>query len=469
MDLVGRAPEIVLCVMSKTGFTARLAKLTSKWPGGMTALVLLEGPYGGVSVDASSTASLKSMVKQQQQQQDLENLVVPAAPMSSSDSVLVIAGGSGAGFSHAIIQDTLRRLLVLDTFAYSSSSYTSSAKGAAGCCCTDAAAQRNADDEQEEEKPHKLQVVYATRDPIVAQWYVDELRAMMKAYGLKRNQVLSLVSIYVTSSSDDGEGEAKREADQLGRERDIEIQQSQSQLDVAVTKEAETIANPTPDYKDPTSEDDDYGIKIYHRRKPYLPSIIAEAATKTSTSVPNSNSETEDDAETKAKAATTTRRVKTNLRIYSCGPSSMLHDVRNAAASAQVKILRNDPDVVDEVALHSECFSYVLPSCFFCGLQLTKLLDGQMVNFILAVAGEIRCIPIKNILSRPNSMHRPVHTRSPTRQTDIPPLYAKRNMYIIPNPRQISRSAKKRKKKRGLIPHTLSIMTNCSNAQSTKA
>ena len=360
-DIVGRAPEIVLCIKPKQGFTGRLAKLVSKSNGVTTTRVLMEGPYGGISSSLSSDSSLSSWITTKQQQEKV-NPNSTSAQAPSFDSVLVIAGGSGAGFSQAIIRHTLRRFRVFGTF------FSSTIKRADCCCSGDA-------EEEEKRRPHKLQVVYATRDLVVAKWYMDELKMIMAEYGVTGHEVAA--SICVTSSSEaTGRETAESQA------QDVESHSQMDDLALALAKEAETTAayDNTPINKEGQYRlnsdssrgeyDHEAKIKEYHQR-PHLASIVAEAATSSSALSLNI-----EDAETQGKAKSTAAKTPTSLTIYSCGPSSMLHDVRNAAAMAQVKIFRNDPDAVDEVALHSESFSYVIFLSFlFCVEYKTNQTD----------------------------------------------------------------------------------------------
>ncbi|KAL1962021.1 hypothetical protein VTN77DRAFT_665 [Rasamsonia byssochlamydoides] len=76
----GHPSEMTFHVKPQGGLTARLAKLAENHPN-VRVRVLLDGPYGGVNTDM----------------------------LARLDTLLVIAGGSGAGFSLGVVEDSLRR------------------------------------------------------------------------------------------------------------------------------------------------------------------------------------------------------------------------------------------------------------------------------------------------------------------------------------------------------------------------
>ena len=145
-----------------------------------------------------------------------------------------------------------------------------------------------------------IQVVYATRSEAVAEWYYSEIERMMAKYKVSADRVTT--SIHVTMD-DTGSTCAAIPADSDG------------------AKGAEDVA-PVP-LDNSGSEKGE----IQKAQRPNLPAIVAAA---------------------------TTAGGNKRVGIYVCGSASMLHDVRNAAAEAQRRVLG---DTVEEVYLHTEPFS----------------------------------------------------------------------------------------------------------------
>ncbi|RMZ37285.1 ferric-chelate reductase [Aspergillus flavus] len=242
-DKVGKASEIVFYVKPRHGITARLAKIAAKSPV-FSQTVLLEGPYGGIS-DTASPAEF--------------------------DTVLVIAGGSGGGFSLAIVEEALR-------------------------------VYGNMPDLQQ----RNIQVVFATRNSKVAEWYREEIGDRVSMYDVPDKRIS--VSIHDTSLeqaekpvSAPGDKEPSNEITD-----EIEPALSEKGHDVAATNK--------------------HMSTVVHGPRPDLPCLI-NTATSTGSH---------------------------RMAIFACGPASMLHDVRNAAAEAQKRALRGGA----EVYLHTESFSW---------------------------------------------------------------------------------------------------------------
>ncbi|KAG2416605.1 hypothetical protein HFD88_007820 [Aspergillus terreus] len=149
-------------------------------------------------------------------------------------------------------------------------------------------------------KSGTIQVVYATRSEAVAEWYYSEIERMMAKYKVSADRVTT--SIHVTMD-DTGSTCAAIPADSDG------------------AKGAEDVA-PVP-LDNSGSEKGE----IQKAQRPNLPAIVAAA---------------------------TTAGGNKRVGIYVCGSASMLHDVRNAAAEAQRRVLS---DTVEEVYLHTEPFS----------------------------------------------------------------------------------------------------------------
>ena len=248
-DKVGKASEIVFYVKPRHGITARMAKIATKSPV-FSQTVLLEGPYGGIS-DTANPAEF--------------------------DTVLVIAGGSGGGFSLAIVEEALRVYGNMPGLH-----------------------QRN------------IQVVFATRNKEVAEWYREEIDNRTSMYDVSAKTVS--ISIHDTS-----------------------LEHTELSVSAPGTKES---SNEITDEIEPALSEKCSGAAatgqhistIVSGSRPSLPHII-----DTATSTPGSH----------------------RIAIFACGPASMLHDVRNAAAEAQKRTLRGGA----EVYLHTESFSWVSISC----------------------------------------------------------------------------------------------------------
>ncbi|KAE8371689.1 ferric reductase like transmembrane component-domain-containing protein [Aspergillus bertholletiae] len=244
-DKVGRASEMVFYVKPHHGITARLATKAAQTPA-FSQTVLLEGPYGGISGTAS-----------------------PA----EFDTVLVITGGSGGGFSLAIVEEALR--------IYG--------------------------DMQPDHQECNIQVVFATRDNKIASWYREEIEDRVSVYDVDA-RTLS-VSIHDTSPE---HAQLPMSAASGAKDPSNEI-----------TDEVEV----EPAFSEKGSNADQQHLStVLHGPRPNLPQIV-NAAT----------------------SAGSNRRIA----IFACGPASMLHDVRNAAAEAQKRALRGGA----EVYLHTESFS----------------------------------------------------------------------------------------------------------------
>lgn len=205
-DQVGKASEIIFLIKPRRGITARLAKLASKSPG-CTKRVLLDGPYGGLS----------------------------EANLAQFDRILVIAGGSGGGFSLAVVEEALQH-------------HAASAE--------------------------KIQVIFATRNPAMADWYNDEVHAKLSTFNASK-QVS--VSVHITGEEKPPSGMDPEEPDKQPPEPRI------------------------------TSEGR-YNLSA-HRQRPNIPEIVAAA---------------------------TNGQAGKRVGVFVCGPASMLHDTRNATARAQL-------------------------------------------------------------------------------------------------------------------------------------
>lgn len=182
------------------------------------------------------------------------------------DRILVIAGGSGGGFSLSVLEEALKQ--------------PSLAHG-------------------------NIQIVFATRQQNMADWYIDEVETKLSTFNASKN---NSISVYITSHNQ-----------------------------LAPTNKDTTHADPEPDPTDTkpidlpepniTSTSGSYSIAVNRPFRPNLPDIVA--------------------------AATSGESGK-KVGVFVCGPASMLHDTRNAAARAQRGVFNG---VAEEVFLHTEPFS----------------------------------------------------------------------------------------------------------------
>ncbi|KAL4814903.1 ferric reductase like transmembrane component-domain-containing protein [Aspergillus spinulosporus] len=224
--------------------------------------------------------------------------------LERSESVLIISGGSGGGFSLGILEAALR------TFTQS------------GCKC-----------EAEKGERRSIQVVFACQHPDVAAWYSDEIESLLNLYGVKGSDYgLDIdISIHVTSSlpslrqDTDTDTDIEKTLRPLPPSGPAEVP-TQSETKTSTAEDAinqvRSTSTSSSSHKTPVSR----MPRIFSQGRPKLPSIIAS----------------------------TTDNGK-HVAIYVCGPASMLHDVRNAAAAAQEGILTGKTG--GQVYLHSESFS----------------------------------------------------------------------------------------------------------------
>ena len=137
-----RSSELVFYIRPRGGLTSRLAKIASKQPD-VSIPVLLDGPYGGVD----------------------------ALTITKFDKALIIAGGSGAGYTLALVEDVARR-------------FDEQEKGA----CLQA-------------RKTILQVIISTRDDSTRVWYQSAVDELLSRYPAFANSDSLRVSIYLTDVS----------------------------------------------------------------------------------------------------------------------------------------------------------------------------------------------------------------------------------------------------------------------------
>ena len=221
-DTVGKASEMIFLIKPRGGITARLSKVAAKNPG-CTKKILLDGPYGGLSETS----------------------------LAQFDRALIIAGGSGGGFSLAVVEEALKHRAL---------------------------------------STGNIQVVFATRNPAMAEWYIDEIETKLSIFGASRE---TSISVHITAQN------------------------------LSNPEPAESAKQPPEPHVTSSGQ---YSLTV-HRQRPNLPEIVTASANGGSTK---------------------------RVGIFVCGPASMLHDTRNAAAMAQQDVFRG---ATEEVFLHTEPFS----------------------------------------------------------------------------------------------------------------
>ncbi|BCR87148.1 ferric reductase family protein [Aspergillus chevalieri] len=186
------------------------------------------------------------------------------------DHILVIAGGSGGGFSLSVLEEALKQ--------------PSLAHG-------------------------NIQIVFATRQQNMADWYIDEVETKLSTFNASKN---NSISVYITSHNQP----APTNKDTTDPDPDAEPSDTKNKdLPEQNVTSASTCSG-------------SYSIAVNRPFRPNLPEIVAAA---------------------------TNRESGKRVGVFVCGPASMLHDTRNAAARAQREVLRGN---VEEVFLHTEPFSW---------------------------------------------------------------------------------------------------------------
>ncbi|RHZ69270.1 hypothetical protein CDV55_106632 [Aspergillus turcosus] len=154
-----------------------------------------------------------------------------------------------------------------------------------------------------------LQIIYATRAQSMAEWYTEELETRLSTHASGDISA----SVYVTSTSTTASAEQEQE-------QELELEQEQADDESKLKLPSKPLASSMSH------------VAVTRGPRPDLPALI--------------------------EAASSARGKR--VGIFVCGPASMLHDVRNAAARAQRGVLgrgEGDGDGVEEVYLHLEPFS----------------------------------------------------------------------------------------------------------------
>ncbi|CAG8248226.1 unnamed protein product [Penicillium salamii] len=237
--------NLVFYIKPRGGVTGRLGAMAAKNPG-CKKRILMEGPYGGVS----------------------------ESHMAQFDTILVIAGGSGGGFSLAMVDEALR------------------ITGMTG--------------PEEKKERQNLQVVFSTRDHSMADWYINEIETRLSESTTLASEsgFETAVSVHVTDPRSSGFSS--------GSEDDVKGSK--------IPQETTTTGT--------------FSLNVHRNARPDLPGLVAR---------------------TVAMAHTQGQHVgkKQRVGVLVCGPASMLHDTRNAAAVAQARVFGGE---IEELYLHSEAF-----------------------------------------------------------------------------------------------------------------
>jgi len=254
-DKTGKASELIFYIKPRRGVTARLAAMAAKQPG-LPKKILIEGPYGGVRPHH----------------------------MSQFDTLLVIAGGSGGGFSLAMVDEALRLT--------------------------------------EKRKPGQgrrdLQVVFSTRDIAMADWYTDEIESRLSKSTMLESETNdsgfeTSVSVHVTANPNPPHP----------------INDSAVSFTIPDPEKGQKEM-PTPDITTTGS----FSLNVHRNIRPDIPGLIARSVAMAHTQGTHAGK-------------------KQRIGVLVCGPASMLHDTRNAAALAQTRTLGGE---IEELYLHSEPF-----------------------------------------------------------------------------------------------------------------
>ncbi|KAL4983276.1 ferric reductase like transmembrane component-domain-containing protein [Aspergillus falconensis] len=233
--------------------------------------------------------------------------------MKCSESVLIISGGSGGGFSLGILEAALKTSTQPD------------------CGCGN----------EKDRRKRSIQVVFACQRPDIAAWYRDEIESLLGLYGAKRSSFdFDInVSIHVTSSSP---------SPSLRKDTDTDIENTLKPDQLPPSGPAETTT--TTESKTASTAED----AINPVMSTSSSSSTSEKTPITTTCIPRTFGQGRPPLPSIIASTTDTGK---RIAIYACGPASMLHDVRNAAAAAQEGILRGNLKTGGEVYLHSESFS----------------------------------------------------------------------------------------------------------------
>lgn len=232
--------------------------MAAKRPG-LSKKVLLEGPYGGVSEHH----------------------------MAHFDTLLVVAGGSGGGFSLAMLDEALRLSSLKSANPFNGRRH--------------------------------LQVVFSTRELAMADWYTHEIETRLsKSTELSLDNGTSFetsVFVHVTSNTPT---------------RHPPANDSGTSFSTPDTDKEADKKLPSPEITTTGT----FSLNVHRNIRPDIPGLVARTVAM-------------------AHAQGNYEGKKLRVGVLACGPASMLHDTRNAAAVAQKRSLMGE---VEEVFLHSGPF-----------------------------------------------------------------------------------------------------------------
>lgn len=234
--------KMVFYVYPRGGLTGRLASLATQQPG-YTVPVLIDGPYGGVK----------------------------GQPLHQYDRSLVITCGSGAALSLGLTMDIILRC-------------AHRKQGAADTTGS---------------RVHHMQIIMASRDPRLVEWYEEALLSFMAETGTTWPAEELSVSVYQT-----GPGSKKS-----GSSNDVENQYIEQKTADSVKKCQLPITT--------------------HVGRPNIAAIVRQA----------------------------TLQREISLGIAVCGPPGVITEVQDESAAAQLRVLGGSAGA-REVYLHSELFSW---------------------------------------------------------------------------------------------------------------
>lgn len=294
-EKLGHSPEIIFYIKPRRGITGRMARLAAKNPNS-SSTVLLEGPYGGI---------------------------FHAGALNHFDNILVIAGGSGGGFSLGVVEEALR-------------AHTSPHTG----------------DSSHHHNQH-IHVILATRSREMATWFRQEFEQRVVSHTADMSGKHLTISIYITA---DSQVELKAGSDKhlvLDPNENPAIGAQDKEPDNTPQKDTTTLeqtpnTSPSLSQQDYLADNDDDDDDLPHMTttliygRPILKGILSDESSAI--------------AAPKTDHTTGGSSGKRKVGVFVCGPASMVHDVRDAAADAQARILRED-SAVGEVYLHTEPFA----------------------------------------------------------------------------------------------------------------
>ncbi|PYI31069.1 hypothetical protein BP00DRAFT_436331 [Aspergillus indologenus CBS 114.80] len=214
--------------------------------------------------------------------------------------IILVTGGSGGGFSFGILEEVLQGVK------------------------TDA----NADAVGEDSRAlPRISIIFATRSAAVAEWYTSELNRILLDHYNGSRRIDVHIDIHITSHSSPPSNSPPSQAARDEEERCIKTPE-------VTNKTTVTPSEKIKEETQPSGSITTLPITYHQARRPDLSQLLTAA-------VP------------------VTRRggAEQKIGIFTCGPGSMINDVRNAAADVQLRVGSGKMAGVEEVYLHTEMFS----------------------------------------------------------------------------------------------------------------